>query len=233
MVDPDGRYDASNGGAVDGLHWVVDNEPIALEQLKDRYYEPRLLAKILEFDAERLRRVQVFGDPGLFPAVKVSAGEDATWRIELKDQGGGIGPVLVKIDGKEITGDARQLAENKQRTPANGLLVLDLDLRGDKRLQAGAEIEVQAFNEQQYLRSRGVRSVYQPEGAEQNSKPRIWGVVAGVADYRGSAIDLRYADKDAEDFAQADHSGCHRIRARDRVRTTSYPRPIDSTIAAK
>ncbi len=28
VVDADGRYDASNGGDVEGLHWVVGNEPI-------------------------------------------------------------------------------------------------------------------------------------------------------------------------------------------------------------
>lgn len=45
VVDPVGRYDASNGGDVDGLHWVVGNEPIALKLLTNRYYEPGLLAK--------------------------------------------------------------------------------------------------------------------------------------------------------------------------------------------
>jgi tRNA A-37 threonylcarbamoyl transferase component Bud32 len=34
--DPDGRFDASNGGDVEGLHWVAGNEPIALKQLKER-----------------------------------------------------------------------------------------------------------------------------------------------------------------------------------------------------
>src|SRR5262249_17893003 len=45
VVDPVGRYDAANGGEVNGLHWVVGREPIALHQLKDRYYDPGLLAK--------------------------------------------------------------------------------------------------------------------------------------------------------------------------------------------
>ena len=31
----------------------------------------------------------------------------------------------------------------------------------------------------------------------------VWALVAGVSDYRGEEVDLRYAAKDAEDFAQA------------------------------
>jgi hypothetical protein len=37
VVDSAGRFDASSGGDVAGLHWVVGSEPIALNQLKERY----------------------------------------------------------------------------------------------------------------------------------------------------------------------------------------------------
>jgi hypothetical protein len=37
VIDPEGRFDAANGGDVEGLHWVVGMETIALDQLKDRY----------------------------------------------------------------------------------------------------------------------------------------------------------------------------------------------------
>lgn len=41
-VDPDGSFDAANGGDVQGLHWVVHNEPIALSQLKELVLRFRL-----------------------------------------------------------------------------------------------------------------------------------------------------------------------------------------------
>lgn len=47
MVAPDGRYDASNGGDIAGLHGVINNRPIALCKIKDRCYEPGLLARCL------------------------------------------------------------------------------------------------------------------------------------------------------------------------------------------
>ena len=73
VVDSDGRYDASNGGNVEGLHWVIGNEPISLDQLKERYYEPGLLAKVLEINKEQLREVEGFNESGveLFPVLGI------------------------------------------------------------------------------------------------------------------------------------------------------------------
>ena len=47
VVDPEGRYDASNDGDVAGLHGVIHNQPVALRELRDRCYEPGLLARCL------------------------------------------------------------------------------------------------------------------------------------------------------------------------------------------
>jgi WD40 repeat protein len=54
VIDPDGRFDASDAGDVPWLGWVVGMEPIALEQLKERYYEPRLLRKLLATGEHKL-----------------------------------------------------------------------------------------------------------------------------------------------------------------------------------
>ena len=110
VIDPEGRFDASNGGDVEGLHWVVGNEPIALNQLKERYYDPGLLAKYMGFKKEPLRDVAAFKDVKLFPEVKLAAptAEKQKLGIELVNRGGGIGRVVVKVNGKELTADARQ-----------------------------------------------------------------------------------------------------------------------------
>jgi WD40 repeat protein len=63
VVDPEGRFDASNGGAVEGLHWVVGDEPIALSRFKERYNDPGLLAKKLGFNKEPLRKVAALNVP--------------------------------------------------------------------------------------------------------------------------------------------------------------------------
>ena len=111
VVDPLGRYDASNGGRVDGLHWVVGNEPIDLEQLKERYYDPGLLAKHLKLSREPLRSVEGLGSVRLHPQTELVAPDPGdpkgTLGITLTDRGGGIGRVVVKINGKEVAADAR------------------------------------------------------------------------------------------------------------------------------
>src|SRR5262249_23620062 len=40
VSDDMGRFDASNGGRMAGLHWVLDTDLIELDQLKAKYYEP-------------------------------------------------------------------------------------------------------------------------------------------------------------------------------------------------
>lgn len=55
VTDPAGRYDAANAGDIAGVRWVVGTEPIDLKQLKNRYYEPGLLAKVLGLNPEPLR----------------------------------------------------------------------------------------------------------------------------------------------------------------------------------
>ena len=56
VVTPQNLFDASPA-AMQWMHWVVDLKPIEFNQLKDRYYEPGLLSKLLGFNDEPLREV--------------------------------------------------------------------------------------------------------------------------------------------------------------------------------
>lgn len=168
VVDSAGRYDASDSGDVEGLHWVIGNEPIALDQLKDRYYEPGLLAKLTGFNKEPLREVEAFSNPKLYPEIKLAAPTLGSSRltIDLKKRDGGFGRVVVKINGKELTADARGLGANHEVKPRGDHLVLSVDLADDPRLKPGEEnrIEVFAFNEEGYLSSRGFKLDYTAPG---------------------------------------------------------------------
>lgn len=104
VSDDEGRFDASHGGAAAGLHWALDAEPILLEQLKERYYDPFLLAKKLGRHPEPPRRVDPF-EPKLAPHVAIDLEDPGPGkyriRIVITDRGAGIGPVSVAINGKE------------------------------------------------------------------------------------------------------------------------------------
>ena len=203
VVDSKGRFDASDGGTVDELHWVVGSETINLGQLKDRYYEPALLAKVLGHNDEPVRNVGAFKAPKLFPEVQVAVRDKSslTFSVKLSNRGGGIGRVVVKVNGKEVTADARSSAIDPHATEAS----IEISLAGDPRLIGGVDnlLEVQAFNIEGYLRSRGASVVFEPMEVMSQTSPELYGLVVGVSDYRGDEIDLHYAAKDAADFATA------------------------------
>jgi hypothetical protein len=108
MVTPEGSFDASAGG-MKLMHWVVGDELIDLSQLKDRYYDPGLLAKITGFNKEPPRKVEAFKDVKLYPTVQLEASKSDNTKLTLHlvSRGGGIGRIAVRVNGKEVITDAR------------------------------------------------------------------------------------------------------------------------------
>jgi WD40 repeat protein/uncharacterized caspase-like protein len=204
VVDPQARFDATRGGAIPGLHWVIKGEPVALDQLKERYYEPGLLAKRLGLNKEPLRNVVAFQDVKFYPSIAIDS-KDARkprFAVTLTNRGGGIGRVVVLVNGKELTGDARP----RGAADANAArLEFPLDLAQDPRVVPGRKntVEVLAYNADGYLCSRGMVREFDGPGPAAADPPTLQAVVAGVAKYRGEQLSLRYAAKDAEDFAAA------------------------------
>lgn len=224
ITDSEGRFDAPNGGEIDGMHWVAGLEPIALSQLKSRYYEPGLLAKILGLSDEPLRDVEslLAGNVDLFPEVIVTQApnaDDRSLKLRLNNRGGGIGRVTVFVNGKEVAEDARSPGAD----PHAGQLDLVLNLSGNQFFIAGEEnqIEVVAYNSENYLASPRIRVTVAATGvAVVAEKPQLWSIVAGTSDYLGAGLDLRFAAKDAEDFATALSFAAGKLLGPERVHIT-------------
>ena len=190
VVDPEGRFDAANGGDVEGLHWVVGNEPIALRQLKERYYDPGLLAKHMGFNKERLRKVDAFTRRRALPrghrSRRPSAAPEACpsiWPIS----GGGIGKVQVFVNGKELLADARGPAIDPRAKDAK----LTVDLAGAPSLKPGEnnKIEIVTWNQEGYLSSRSTRLIVKAPGKASSAQPELYAIVAGVSDYASPDIE--------------------------------------------
>ena len=203
VVDPDGRYNTSEGSRLDGLHWVIDNEPVEVHQLERRYWDSDLLHKLLH-DKQRLKDVASLTAPGLYPGIEISIPilEQPTLAINLTNRGGGLGPVWVKIDGRVVS-------EISVPNPAATREDIQIELNEGElahHLAPGRTniIEVVSHNHNQStgLRSRPVRVPYTPPG-EPAIEPRVWALVVGTSDYDGEDLDLDYAAKDAQDFAEA------------------------------
>ena len=221
VIDPAGRFDASNGGDVKGLHWVVGLEPIALKQLKERYYDPGLLAKHFGFNKERLREVKAFTSVELYPALAVTQADPKIpqFDVALTNRGGGIGRVVVLVNGKELTADARP----RGAADANAAkLATRLDLTNDPRLMPGKKnkVVVLAYNSEGYLSSRGLVREFDAPGKMATDRPTLHAVVVGISKYDGDKLNLRYAAKDAEDFAAALRLAGTRLFGTERVHLT-------------
>ncbi len=221
VVDPDGRYDSAAAGDIDGLSWVVENEPIALYQLKERYFEPGLLARVLGYSKEPLRDVRAFKNVALYPLVAVTPPPTGSTKatITLTDRGGGIGKVRVLVNGKEVVADARG---QTVISPTQHTASLQLDL-ADAPFIAGEpnRVEVLASNAEGYLSSRGVAVQWTPpDDGQSKTVPELYVIVGGISEYASPALRLRYAAKDASDVARALQLGAMRLFGASKVHLT-------------
>jgi WD40 repeat protein len=224
VTDSEGRYDASNVADNPNLHWVIGLTPITLEQLKNRYYDPGLLSKIMGYNQEPKRTVPKFEDAvaHLFPEVQaqLDAEHPMQLHIALRDQGGGYGRVRVRLNGKEITPDARQGIQLRSKTET-----LTVPLPSEFLVSTGNFLDVVAWNADGNLSSpptvvkldvpRGVTVAGMREA--QSQPPALYAIVAGVAHFRDSSMNLTFSSKDANDFAKAITLGADRLFGADRV----------------
>ena len=77
---------------------------------------------------------------------------------------------------------------------------------------------MRAFNEAGDLESRGVRQIFKMPATAAVEPPTLWAFICGISDYEGETLDLRFADKDARDFANALSLGANRLFGAERVR---------------
>jgi hypothetical protein len=220
VVDSLGRFDASPG-AMQIMHYVVEKhcgaepasaESIDLNQLKSRYWEPELLSKIINRGPRR--NVRAFDHVDPYPDVQILGEPDASGHLPVKltSCGGGIGPVQVFVNDKQLTGDARGAHPDRNAQQ----LTLSVDLRGAPFiLGKHNEIRIVAFNAEGYIKSRDNSKDYTPPatsvGTSEHSNPDLYAIVAGISHYADydpngdnlNNLTLRFSSGDAENMAKA------------------------------
>jgi len=215
VLDSEGHWDASDEAQklmYNVLPTSEGYEIIEFSQLKERYYEPNLLPKLLGYNKEMLRDVAKFKDVLLPPAVELMSTNDprsTLQQVRLKNRNGGIGRVQVFVNGREVIEDARD--EKLKADPNLKEYVLTFDLK-DAATIPGEEpdVRVVAWNYDEkakerykgYISSRGARVVYLPP-EEKAEPPTLYAIIGGVSDYKGNSLHLNFAAKDAEDMFQA------------------------------
>lgn len=202
ITTPNGLFDASTE-ARKMMHYIIGLEPITLEQMKDVYYVPNLLQKILK--GESLPPIELFSKKDLFPSVEYEPlkPDQKQFTFKLINRGGGIGQVQLLVNGKEF--DEKDLRP-KDFNPNATSLTITVDLT-DAYIKPGEEnkIEIIARNASGSLSTRGSPNVdirYYAGGSKQTEIPNIYVIAGGVSDYTNDFLKLNFAAKDAEDFAK-------------------------------
>jgi len=216
VIDPDGRFDASPN-AQKLMHYVIGLEPIDFGQIKDRYYTPNLLQRILKGeDLDATRKVSPFTSDELYPTAEYETLKkgQTSLTVKLRNRGGGIGPVQVFVNSSEFLADARPVGFDPKARQAT--LKVDFSkanfIPGEKN-----DIKIVTRNESGWLRSRGSDVIYL-DTRKKNEKPQeFYAIIGGVSDYENNGLNLRYSAKDARDFAKALELGAVRLFGKDRV----------------
>lgn len=189
VTTPTGLFDASPA-AMELMHYVtfVDGKPVVidLEQLKERYYEPGLLAELLE--EESIRSVDAFTNPLLYPEASGVIQNDML-KIQLKERSGGIGKVRIFVNRKSVIEDANPHRQTE----------LSIDLRQFTKyyVPGNNKISFEVYNADEWLRSQEIVLKYRPKTGKKSTTPSLYTIAIGTAEYNGEQLDLTFAGKDA------------------------------------
>ena len=149
VVTPDGQFDGSEDGTK-LLHWVVDGQPVQLDAFFERFYSPKLLARIfpaspaaLALKAQQDKAAKLAAEKAKRDAeeqVKRETAELAKQQAELKAK-------------QDAEAKARIEAEAKAKREAEALAKQQAELKAkqDAEAKARAEAEAKAKREAEEL----------------------------------------------------------------------------------
>ncbi|QNL23008.1 caspase family protein [Hyphobacterium sp. CCMP332] len=173
---------------------------IGFDQLKDRFYQPGFAQRM--FQGQKVDIKTSLNQIKIYPKIDLKAPNknDHKLGISIRNQGGGIGPVIIKVNGKETTSDARGLANARETSEE---FEIQYDIKDHPYLKEGVNlIEVQAYNSDEHLISPASKVYYINSRTEESPSPKLYAIIVGTSDYKGTSLDLSYPDKDAEAFSE-------------------------------
>lgn len=246
VIAPNGLFDASEG-AMNQLYFVAGLEIIAMDQLKERYYEPGLLAKVMGYTKAPLRKVNDLDaqNIALYPDLVEAKLLDDQIQVKLLKRSGGIGPVSLRLDDMEIAPDVNP--GRKTDFSINLQTFADYFVNGEIN-----KLSLVFYNAEAWLPSPAHPISYVP-GGKGKDKPAattalndqtdaalvntLYALVVGTSDYKGTTLDLKFPDKDAtayRDMLQLSGTGLFGARMQIKLLTTAKgsTRPTKAAIRA-
>lgn len=218
---PEGFFDASEGGeALIGYHLNQGRDQAAgfvgVEQLYGLFYRPDLVAKRLEGGHEDAIRTALarIGDvrkvlaSGLPPTVELVGKNEMkhtsrqyTLHHTVIDRGGGIGRIVYRVNGVEVTNATGRPVGPKTpgrilKTPRRRRMRKPLTLK-----QGQNTIRITAYNAKNEIESPPITLTVDVNDPLLHH-PSLYALTVGITNYRTHAFQLKYAAADATAMAQ-------------------------------
>jgi WD40 repeat protein len=220
---PSGYYDASPG-AEELIGWHVNNgkdqaaDFFPVGQFRSTYYRPDVISKVLETgdegralqvaNEERGRKTQLTTVVQMLPPVveiaspadnsEVSASE-VTIRYSLRTPSGeAVTNVRALVDGRPVTGNRQLTREDASASGAHELKISvperdsEVSIIAENKFAASVPATIR-------LRWRGSA----PTTEAFIIQPKLYVLAIGVSQYQNPSYSLKFAAKDAQDFAAA------------------------------
>ncbi|MEQ9312317.1 MAG: caspase family protein [Cytophagales bacterium] len=207
-----GVYDASRS-AMEDMHYVQGSEYISLDQIKEKYYEPKLLSKLFGFNIQPIQPRSAIDHFELYPEIRIQhpAVNGGILGVDLQERGGGIGKVDVFINNKKAKefSPAEDLAENQiQYKVESHPFLIPNEIN---------EISVKVSNASGDLKSSPEKIKYIWNTNTRHETQKFYALIIGVSDYTGTKLDLNFSSKDAKSISEAIQNGASNYFGKENV----------------
>jgi len=200
IITPEGYFNASANGAKH-LNVRVGNNIYGLDQFYSRFYRPELVELALAGKSiEAKDDIGTLTAKSLAPSLKlivpekdISVNEEKIIvKLSVKDNGGGIGDIIVYSNGVQIGNRTRGLVVKAKQTE-------DEAFSFDVPLSVGKNnIRMVAMNREGSMESAPAEVTVTAN--IRVARPNLYAVVVGIDEYRNKSIALKYAASDATEF---------------------------------
>jgi WD40 repeat protein/uncharacterized caspase-like protein len=222
LVTKSGAFDGSRRG-MELTHFRVGKDLVQLKQLKEKYYTPGVLATLAGFSSE-IAEVIPLAKLVQAPDVVCDAPTDdcPVLIIKVRDRGGGIGNVEVKLNDKVL--NAEQVPRSKDPDLIEELVIVDLSRLPRKEGQSNS-VSIKVFDKSNSISTRPLEMKWFPPAPKVVRKPEFYAIVAGVSAYASKDLELKFAEQDARAIAKALESAAINYFGPDKVHVTLLASP--------
>jgi WD40 repeat protein len=225
VTDREGRYDSNDPANTPGLAWVTDsNRVIELTELKDNYYTPNLLARVIK--VERMPEVKGLDTVPAPPEVSIASSynqQSHSVALSITNQGGGVGRLVVSVNDRQVAVLEHPVNERAAARTSTAGTEVTVNLAAATIKPGENTMSAYAFDAGNQIRSHEVTAKFivarqskgiAPEATEETTPayiPQFYAIVVGTSHFANHSMDLLYPAHDAESMMTGLEIGAARL----------------------